>query len=209
MKHYKQTTNYTCGPSCVLTILNHYWPKKFLLNKENEYEIWLQTVNPLIRGCPAFALAKILQDYGLITRVIYRKEFSSMNYIKRYIKPIDFKVYRILNLLRKKQALKSGVKYEKRKIKFDEIKKWLKLNDFIILLVEPKTINKNLKRRGLHWILITDYKNGKFLIYDSLSRKKWLSEELLKLAFDNVRKLINCDNKAVLVKNYFNKYKFV
>ena len=180
-------------------ILNHLWPKKFPLNRESEYKIWLKTVNPLIGGCPALALAKLLKDCGFKTKVIYLKEFSPKKYVLRYIRPDGLKAYHETNLFHKKQALKSGVKYKKRKIKLEEIKKWLKEYDFAILLVEARTLSKFLKNNFLHWILITDYKDNKFLVYDPLSKKKWLPEKLLNLAFDNVRKKIKCDNKIVLL----------
>jgi len=200
MKYYKQTTNYTCGPSCVSMVLNHFWPKKFALTQDNEYKLWLQTTNPLIGGCPIFALAKILKELGFITKVIYLRDFSPKNYVKRYVKPRDYKAYYALNLFHKKQALKAGVKMEKRKIKFEEIRKWLNEYNFIILLVEVKTLNKNHKKRALHWILLENYKNSKFLIYDPLQGKSWITEKLLKSAFDNVKYKINSSNCALLIK---------
>jgi len=200
MKFYRQTTNYTCGPSCVLMILNSFWPKRFPLNKDNEHKIWLRTTNPLIRGCPDFALAKFLEDSGLKTKIIHLKEFSPDNYVRRFIKPKDYQAYYASNLFHKKQALKGGVKFEKRKIRFEELKNWLIKYDFIILLVEVKTLHKKSKNYHLHWILLNEYKNKKFLVYDPWRKKSWISERLLKSAFDNVRNKIKADNRAILIK---------
>jgi hypothetical protein len=62
--YYAQTSEFTCGPACVLMVLKHFDPK-FKMNRAFEFEIWRQCNMIGIRGADPFGLAVPLIDAGL------------------------------------------------------------------------------------------------------------------------------------------------
>ena len=86
--YYAQTSEFSCGPACVLMVMKHFNPN-IELSRELEFEVWRQCNMIGIRGADPYGLSVPLLDAGfevrLITqrkRVIERKPW--MNRLLRY-----------------------------------------------------------------------------------------------------------------------------
>ncbi|HDD04963.1 MAG TPA: hypothetical protein ENF51_00540 [Candidatus Aenigmarchaeota archaeon] len=71
MKLYKQTTPFTCGPSCALIILNHFFGVK--LSRENELETWKEVMAIPFKITLPLTLANFLISKGLKVSLISQR----------------------------------------------------------------------------------------------------------------------------------------
>lgn len=70
--YYAQTSEFTCGPACVLMVMKHFDPK-LELNPHLEFEIWRQCNMIGIRGADPYGLAVPLIDVGLDVQLITQR----------------------------------------------------------------------------------------------------------------------------------------
>ena len=66
---YKQTTQFTCGPACVLSVLKYLNVIK-KPSRKLEMEIWAKSVLPPLKGTSSFGIAHVLASYGLEVKVV-------------------------------------------------------------------------------------------------------------------------------------------
>lgn len=68
--YYAQTSEFTCGPACVLMTLSHFESDPFVLCRVHEFRIWRRTSLVGLGGTDAFGLALPYIDRGYEVRVI-------------------------------------------------------------------------------------------------------------------------------------------
>lgn len=166
-------------------ILNHYYPQKFKLKREDEFMFWTQAVILPHRYTSAYALGYIAAKNKIKVKM-YKSGKAHYKFAKKqgYSKK-DVKNMMYMGDLYKKMAKKTGIKIYTRKISFDHLKKAVKENDFIIPLIDSSVLTG--RKRGLHFIVIAGFKDSKFLIFDPLTGKHRVKEEVVKKAFNNVK----------------------
>jgi len=71
MRLYKQITPFTCGPSCALMVLHHYFNTKF--SKENELEIWKKMMAIPFKITLPLTLSNFLLEKNLKVNLISNK----------------------------------------------------------------------------------------------------------------------------------------
>jgi len=80
MEGYKQTTEFTGAAAALAMVINHFKPS-FALSKENEFRIWMYSVNLPTRACSIYGLAGFARDLGLDVRVVVgKKEYGYPDY---------------------------------------------------------------------------------------------------------------------------------
>lgn len=67
--YYSQTSDFTCGPACVLMVMKHFEPK-LKIGRELEFEVWRQCNMLGVRGADPYGLSVPLIDYGYKVRLI-------------------------------------------------------------------------------------------------------------------------------------------
>jgi hypothetical protein len=70
--YYAQSSEFTCGPACVLMVMKHFDPA-VEIGRELEFEVWRQCNMIGIKGADPFGLAVPLIDAGYKVRLITRR----------------------------------------------------------------------------------------------------------------------------------------
>ena len=70
--YYAQSSEFTCGPACVLMVMKHFDPD-LEIGRELEFEVWRQCNMIGIKGADPFGLAVPLIDAGHKVRLITRR----------------------------------------------------------------------------------------------------------------------------------------
>jgi hypothetical protein len=70
--YYPQTSEFTCGPACVLMVMKHFDPK-VRMTRHLEFEVWRKCNMIGIRGADPYGLAVALIDVGLDVRLVTQR----------------------------------------------------------------------------------------------------------------------------------------
>ena len=73
LPYYPQTSEFSCGPACVLMAMKHFDPK-IKMNRHLEYEVWRKCNMIGIRGADPFGLAVPLIDAGFEVRLVTQRK---------------------------------------------------------------------------------------------------------------------------------------
>ena len=71
--YYEQTSEFTCGPACILMVMKHFDPK-IELTRQLEFEVWRYCNMIGTKGADPFGLAVPLIDAGFEVRLITRRK---------------------------------------------------------------------------------------------------------------------------------------
>ncbi len=71
--YYAQSSEFTCGPACVLMVMKHFDPQ-LQLNRHLEFEVWRQCNMIGIRGADPYGLSVPLLDAGFDVRLITQRK---------------------------------------------------------------------------------------------------------------------------------------
>ena len=195
MQPYLQTTPFTCAASSLLTILHHF--KKTPLTKENEFDIWKETVLLPTRASSIFALASYAKNKGLVPKVIVENpcydfpDYRFYRYKKEDIELASFNSNLHLNKAKKNQVI-----IEERNINFSDLKKETNEN-FLLIRINTKPI-RNEKRNTSNFIIIQSYKNNYFQIIDPKLGGLSIPESIMQEAFETLETKKYRDHKMIL-----------
>jgi hypothetical protein len=67
--YYPQTSEFSCGPACVLMVMKHFDPK-IRMDRHLEFEVWRKSNMIGIRGADPFGLAVPLIEAGFEVRLV-------------------------------------------------------------------------------------------------------------------------------------------
>jgi hypothetical protein len=70
--YYAQSSEFTCGPACVLMVLKHF-DRELALGRELEFEVWRQCNMIGIKGADPFGLSVPLMDAGYNVQLITQR----------------------------------------------------------------------------------------------------------------------------------------
>lgn len=71
--YYAQSSEFSCGPACVLMVMKHFNPN-LELSRELEFEVWRQCNMIGIRGADPYGLSVPLLDAGFEVRLVTQKK---------------------------------------------------------------------------------------------------------------------------------------
>ena len=184
MKPYSQTTDYTCASSALLMALNHYNPS-IKLSTENEYDIWLNTVVLPTRASSIFGLAVYAKEKGLNPQIVTEEiSYVYPDYrFKRYKKTDIEKAKEIAKIYLKK-AQQLNIPIQERSFTLDFVKQLLKKKKKILLRVNAGVLRDT--KSTSNFIMINDFKNNQFNIFDPAQGELNVSEEKMQEAFDTL-----------------------
>ena len=85
--YYQQTSEFTCGPACVLMVLRHF-DHSLGLSRQLEFEVWRQCNMIGVKGADPFGLTVPLIDRGLRVRLVtqYKKAVDAKRWKNRLIR---------------------------------------------------------------------------------------------------------------------------
>jgi ABC-type bacteriocin/lantibiotic exporter with double-glycine peptidase domain len=70
--YYQQSSEFTCGPACVLMVMKHFEPK-LEIGRSLEFEIWRQCNMIGIKGADPYGLTVPLIDAGYAVRLLTKR----------------------------------------------------------------------------------------------------------------------------------------
>jgi hypothetical protein len=75
--YYQQTSEFTCGPACILMVMKHFDPR-LELTRQLEFEVWRHCNMIGVKGADPFGLAVPLIDAGFEVKLITQHK-TTMN----------------------------------------------------------------------------------------------------------------------------------
>jgi len=71
--YYAQSSDFTCGPACVLMVLKHFRPR-LEIDRDFEFEIWRQCNMVGVKGADPYGLTVPLMDAGYEVRLLTQRK---------------------------------------------------------------------------------------------------------------------------------------
>ena len=190
---YRQTSELSCGPACLLMVLNYY-DKKYRMTKKLEWKIWRESTLLAWKGAHPYglAIAALKRDF----KVSLLRE--SKAFWKDVNCPKNNKAIKHTILRQEKEAKKIGLEERMMKrIGLRSLSKYLKSG------IPPIVLVREIKDNSLdcaHWVVVTDIEKNKIFLNDPYrySNEK-LSKELFKGSWNICKNLKEGFNKEVLL----------
>jgi len=179
--YYKQTTEFTCGPACVLMTLKYFNPKT-KVSRNLELEIWRETNLIGTKGASIYGLSLFLLKRGLKTTAMHKKSAIFQTAVKRQ-KDREVVLFTVKELL--KRAKKSGLKIIYKNPSFEEIRKVISKKEIPIFMIHMGLIHKI---NAFHWVIITGIENDKIWLNDPYPPK---GKKNLELSLEEFTKILN------------------
>ena len=197
MRLYRQTTKYTCGAASLVMVINHFRPD-FLLNVENEFDIWQKTACLPTKGSSIYGLAIYAHKMGVPLKVVVGKHTYKFPGHEPKYKTKEIDIANFSSELFYRKAKKLGIEIEERAFTLDDVKTELKRGNILLLrLIIGVLRNSQTNRRNPHYLPIYGYNDGRFQLMDPRRGPLNIDENIVKEAFDRVAD-INRDHRMIV-----------
>jgi len=205
--YYEQTSEFTCGPACVLMVMKHFDPR-IKLTRQLEFEIWRHSNMIGVKGADPFGLAIPLIDTGFEVRLItQRKTVASTNRWKRRLIRAGFTLQEaelsIFGIRQNKlRALARNLQVEYKRPRVREIARALDSGYVPIALVHMGVVHSlNIP----HWVVVTDADERSVVFNDPYPPKGRKGLRLPEVKFqkilDDIGIKIGMNPSVLLVRN--------
>jgi len=165
--YYAQSSEFTCGPACVLMVMKHFDPSTDI-NRQLEFEVWRQCNMVGVRGADPYGLSVPLLDAGYEVRLItqWRRVVNYeawMRRVRRYFtkEEADLSLFGMRENHRRALTRHLPVEYERPTIA--DIDRRVRAGFVPIALVHMGVIHSlNIP----HWVVVTDTDAEKVVFND-------------------------------------------
>ncbi len=183
MQTYIQTTEYTTAACSLMLAINHLDPN-FNVSKENEFKIWMNSVNLPTRACSIYGLACFAKEQGLEPRIVLEeKEYEYPDYrFKGYTKK-EIDDAKFSSKMYHKRAREMDIPIEERTFDLEEVKELLE-NDHTLLL----RVNAGALRDSgsvSNYVVVYSYKDS-FSMVDPVQGQIKVGMEKLQKAYETL-----------------------
>lgn len=198
---YKQTTDYTCGPSSVSMVLSYFNKKK--PTREKEFELWPEIMSVPFKIASAYGIAGALAKRGLKVILFMKNNPTTKKEVQICFKYENipkssqnkhFQYYKFYKNVLRTNAKKAGVKFVNNLPSASLILKSLKKRYAVIAGIDDYQIRKMIGKKKLqhiaHAVVIKGLSKDRIIINDP-----WDGE---------VRFPIKDFSELVKTKKYFN-----
>ena len=184
MKQYKKTTNYTSAASSLMMVINHF-NESFELSQENEFKIWLNSVNLPTRASSIYGLANFAKEQGLNPSIILKnKDYEYPDYRFKGYKKIEIEQAEFSNNLHKLKSKKLKIKQNKCKINSDLIEQLILENKILLVRLNAGVFRESVSISN--YIIIKGKNNNEFEVIDSQVGLINVSKEQIQEALDTL-----------------------
>ena len=205
--YYHQTSEFTCGPACVLMVMKHFDPR-IQLTRQLEFEIWRNCNMIGTKGADPFGLAVPLIDAGFEVRLITeRRTMANTKRWRRRLIRAGFTGQEaelsILGIRQNKvRALSRNLPVRYKRPIVREISKSVDAGYVPIALVHMGVVHSlNIP----HWVVVTDADEESVVFndpYPPKGRKSLrLSEGKFQKILDNIGIKIGMSPSVLFVRN--------
>ncbi|MFC1648539.1 peptidase C39 family protein [Nanoarchaeota archaeon] len=195
METYTRTTEYSTAASSLMLIINHLKPD-FQLDTENEFRIWMSSVNLPTRACSIYGLAIFAKKLGLEPKIVLEeKEYEYPDYrFKGYTKQ-EIDQAKFASKLRHKDARAIGIPIEERTFDLEEVKRLVEKGHVILLRVNAGALRD--KGSVSNYVVVYSYKD-KFSMVDPVQGKITVGYERLQEAFETLVTKKKRDHRMII-----------
>ncbi|MFN3621812.1 MAG: peptidase C39 family protein [Nitrososphaerales archaeon] len=194
--HYKQSTEFTCGPACIMMVLKLF-DKEVKMSRRLEFEIWRECNMIGSLGSDAFGLSIPLLRRGVGVKVVTeRKETIPIKRIIRRWGEGRGQVAKYAMALSYEDAKKLDAKILFRKPKVADIKEALNSGAAPIVLVNMYEMYRcNIP----HWVVISGYEQDWFYVNDPYRRRGQIKikEAILNRSMDSLAAKIGASRSVL------------
>lgn len=197
MKPYKQTTEYTCAASSLLSIL-HYFDPEVKLTTDMEFNIWQKSANLPTRASSIYALALIAKEYGLSPSIyLEEKEYDYPDYrFKGYTKK-EIDQAKFSSKLYAKRARQNNIPITEKTVTIDDVNKELDKKRIIILRVNAGIFRDSASTAKY---IAMQKKNDQYFIIDPRVGKKQVTQEQIQQAMKTLQTKKKRDVRMIVFK---------
>jgi hypothetical protein len=185
--YYAQSSDFTCGPACVLMVMKHFEPD-LEIGRELEFEVWRQCNMIGIRGADPFGLSIPLIDAGYKVRLITRSgKTVNSDYWKHRLRrrfsseEIDLSLFGMKD--NKQRAIRRNLPVTYKRPVVADIVRGVRGDYVPIALVHMGIIHSlNIP----HWIVVTDADEEQVVFNDPYPPKGRKGLRLSHLKFQKI-----------------------
>jgi hypothetical protein len=155
--YYAQSSEFTCGPACVLMVMKHFDPK-LEIDRELEFEVWRQCNMVGIRGADPYGLAVPLIDAGYETYLVtqWKQVVSTLRWrrrIKRHYSEDDIQLSLFGIRGNRHKALRRNLRVQYKRPLVTDIVQGVRRGFVPIALVHMGVVHSlNIP----HWVVVSD-----------------------------------------------------
>lgn len=196
MEIYKQSTGFTCAPSALLMIINHF-KQKFKLTRKNEFDIWLKTAVLPTRGSSIYALASYAYRRGINAEIIVGElGYKFPDYRFKGYKKDEVELAEYVSEIYYKKAKKLGINILEKDYTVTKIKNLIKKGKILLLRVDAGVIRGSSPISN--YVVVCGYKNKKFIINDPMQGQIKVSEDDMKESLNSLEEKRRRDKRMIV-----------
>ncbi len=198
MKHYKQTTKYTCAAASLGMIINHF-KKDFKMEWGVELDIWHRTAALPTRGSSLYALAIYAHEQGVPLKVVVAEpEYKFPGYKFKAYKKKEIELADRISTMFYNRAKEAGIDIDENDFTLEDVKRLLGDGKVLLLrLIVGIVRGTKENKRNPHYLPVYGYSKGKFKIMDPRKGPIEVHEVIVQEAFDKVKE-VKRDNRMIV-----------
>lgn len=194
--HYRQSTDFTCGPACVMMVLK-FFNQEVDLDRRLEFEIWRECNMIGALGSDAFGLSIPFLKRGLGVKVVTeRRETIPIKRIVRRWGEDGGRVAKYAMIFSYEKAKSLGAKIIFRRPRLADIKDSLTYGTASIVLINMyETHRWNIP----HWVVVVGYEDDCVYLNDPYRRKGGfrMKEDVFKRSMDSLASRIGASRSLL------------
>lgn len=196
MEEYKQTTQFTGAASSLMMIIHHYKPE-FKLNRDNEFLIWMSSVNLPTRACSVYALSRFAHEQGLAVEVyVGKQEYDYPDYRFKGYKKEEIDAATFTEEIYLKKLKDSNININVGEFTLEKVKELVKQGKIVMTRLDAG-IFRDIKPSS-SYIIITGHNAKDFEIYDPYAGKLVVSEEDIQSSFEDLATKRRRDHRMIV-----------
>ena len=162
--YYRQTTDFTCGPACLMMAMKAL-DRSLILNRRLELRIWREATSIFMTsgngGCGPYGLALSAAARGFKTELFVKEKGVFL--VDTVRTPAKKEVMRVVEADFRDRIHESGIPLHHRGIRFDEVRRLVDSGCIPVVLISSYRI---YGERFPHWIVITDIDDHFISVHD-------------------------------------------
>jgi hypothetical protein len=162
--YYQQSTDFTCGPACLMMAMKTLDPA-LVLDRRLELRLWRESTSIYMTsgegGCGPFGLAVAAHGHGFATELFVKQHGVFLGSTVR--DPAKREVIRIVEEDYLDRIRTLGIRLRPRQARFPEVQKLFEAGGIPLVLISSSRI---YGERFPHWVVITGFEERFIYVHD-------------------------------------------
>lgn len=162
--YYRQSTDFTCGPACLMMAMKALDPKLHL-DRSIELRLWRESTSIFMTsghgGCGPFGLAVAAHEHGFGAEIFVKQRGPFLAETVR--NPAKKEVIRVVEEDYLESIRRLGLKHHRRAARFPEVQELFEAGGIPLVLISSWRI---YQERFPHWVVITGFEERFIYVHD-------------------------------------------